>query len=144
MKAFLDTSTLVPVFYGDHEHHEASLSVFTRYAKPDVCAGLYSLGEVYSTLTRMPGRYRASPNQAILFIDNVLERVTIVGLSPDEYTTALRSFAGIGVIGGTIYDALLSSCAMKADAELIYTWNVRHYSLCGPEVAQRIRSPLNS
>ena len=38
MKAFLDTSILVSVFYGDHEHHEASLSLFIRFAKPGCIA----------------------------------------------------------------------------------------------------------
>jgi predicted nucleic acid-binding protein len=33
MKAFLDTSVLVPVFYGDHVHHAASLELFTRFPK---------------------------------------------------------------------------------------------------------------
>lgn len=28
MKGFLDTSVLVPVFYEDHVHHEASLQLF--------------------------------------------------------------------------------------------------------------------
>ncbi len=31
MKAFLDTSVLVPVFYGDHVHHAASMEVFTGW-----------------------------------------------------------------------------------------------------------------
>jgi predicted nucleic acid-binding protein len=33
MKAFLDTSVLVPVFYGDHVHHAGSLDLFTRFPK---------------------------------------------------------------------------------------------------------------
>jgi hypothetical protein len=33
MKAFFDTSVLVPVFYGDHVHHLASLELFIQYDK---------------------------------------------------------------------------------------------------------------
>jgi predicted nucleic acid-binding protein len=35
VKAFYDTSVLVPVFYGDHEHHPASLSLFLQFTKDD-------------------------------------------------------------------------------------------------------------
>ena len=43
MKEFLDTSVLVPVFYGDHEHHAASLDLFTKFPQKDVCCGTHSL-----------------------------------------------------------------------------------------------------
>jgi len=36
MKAFLDTSVLVPVFYGDHEHHAASMKIFCKRRKDSV------------------------------------------------------------------------------------------------------------
>ena len=29
-------------------------------------------------------------------------------------------------MGGGIYDAMLAHCALKAEAETIYTWNDRH------------------
>jgi predicted nucleic acid-binding protein len=31
MNAFFDTSVLVPVFYGDHVHHQASLDLFIQF-----------------------------------------------------------------------------------------------------------------
>ena len=71
MKEFFDTSVLVAAFYGDHVHHEASLDVFTRFAKDEACCGAHSLVEVYSTLTRMPGKHRISSEQAMLFIGNI-------------------------------------------------------------------------
>lgn len=33
VKAFFDTSALVPVFYGDHVHHRASLDLFAWFEK---------------------------------------------------------------------------------------------------------------
>jgi predicted nucleic acid-binding protein len=54
MKAVFDTSVLVPVFYGDHAHHAASLNAFTDHNKANAGCGAHSLVEVYSTLTRMP------------------------------------------------------------------------------------------
>ena len=55
MKGFFDSSVLVPVFYGDHVHHKASLELFIQFDKSTGCCGAHSLAEVYSTLTRMPG-----------------------------------------------------------------------------------------
>ena len=45
MKAFLDTSVLVPVFLGDHVHHEASMKLFVSLNKAKGCCGAHSLAE---------------------------------------------------------------------------------------------------
>lgn len=141
MKAFFDTSLLVPVFFGDHVHHRASLDVFVQFDRESGCCGAHSLAEVYATLTRMPGRNRISGEQAMLFVGSLRERLTIVALDGDEVARSLSESAALGIIGGTIYDALLASCALKARAEAIYTWNTRHYAQCGPEVMRRLRTP---
>ena len=141
MKAFFDSSVLVPVFYGDHVHHKASLDLFIQFHKSTGCCGAHSLVEVYSTLTRMPGKHRISSEQAMLFVGSIHERLSIVVLNGDEYADALQASAALGIVGGGIYDAMLAHCAIKAKAQSIYTWNVRHYGLCGPEVTRRLRVP---
>jgi predicted nucleic acid-binding protein len=141
MKGFFDTSVLVPVFYGDHVHHTASLDLFIRFDKTTGCCGAHSLAEVFSTLTRMPGKHRISGEQAMLFIGSIRERLSIIALTGDEYADALALSASWGIVGGGIYDALLAHCAIKAQAETIYSWNGRHYALCGSEVIQRLRTP---
>lgn len=144
MKAFFDTSVLVPVFYGDHVHHRASLELFIQFDKSTGCCGAHSLAEVYATLTRMPGKHRISGEQALLFVNSIRERLTVVALSANEYVDALQGSAALGIVGGGIYDAMLAHCAVKAHAEKIYTWNARHYGLCGPEVVARLRAPSGS
>ena len=141
MKGFFDTSVLVPVFYGDHVHHSASLNLFIQFDKNTGCCGAHSLADVFSALTRMPGKHRISGEQAMLFIGSIRERLSVVSLTGDEYADALGASAARGIVGGGIYDALLAHCAIKAQAEVIYTWNGRHYSQCGPEVTQRLRTP---
>lgn len=141
MKAFLDTSVLVAVFYGDHPRHAASLDLFTRFGKKDASCAAHSLFEVYSVLTRMPGKHRISGEQAMLFIGDITERLTIVALAADEYAKTLQTFANLGVVGGTIYDALLAGCALKARAETIFTWNLRHFAQLGPKIAPLLQSP---
>lgn len=61
-------------------------------------------------------------------------------LTGDEYADALQVSSARGIVGGGIYDAMLGQCAIKAQAETIYTWNARHYALCAPEVTQRLRT----
>ncbi|MCC7157562.1 MAG: PIN domain-containing protein [Bryobacterales bacterium] len=141
MKGFFDTSALVPVFYGDHIHHEASLARFIEFNRATGCCAAHSLAEVYSTLTRMPGKHRISAEQAMLFIGSIRERLSIIVLTGDEYADALQASAALGIVGGGIYDALLAHCAIKAGAEEVYSWNARHYTLCGPGVTSRLRRP---
>ena len=141
MKGFFDTSALVPVFYGDHIHHTASLNRFIQFDKSSGCCGAHSLAEVYSTLTRMPGKHRISAEQAMLFIGSIRERLTIVALTGEEYADALQASSALGIVGGGIYDALLAHCALKARAKTIYTWNTRHYAMCGREIVGLLKTP---
>ena len=141
MKGFFDTSVLVPVFYGDHVHHQASLTLFVRFDKTTGCCGAHSLAEVYSTLTRMPGKHRISAEQAMLFIGSIREKLSVITLGGDEYAESLQAASALGIVGGGIYDAMLARCALKASAEAIYSWNIRHYTLCGAELAGLLQTP---
>ena len=141
MKFFFDTSVLVPVFIEEHPHHEASLAVFLRSDKKRGSCAAHSLAEVYATLTRLPGKHRASASEAMLFLENMEERLVLISLDAEEYWRAVMHSAESGIVGGMIYDALLAHCALKARAETIFTWNVEHFRRVGPEVAKRIRTP---
>lgn len=141
MKWFFDTSALIPVFLEDHERHEPSLSAFINADRKTGCCGAHSLAEVYATLTRLPGRHRLSGDQVLLFLQNIYERLTLVALDGEEYLAAMTSAAAASITGGALYDALLAHCALKARAEIIYTWNVRHFQQLGPEIAPRVRTP---
>jgi predicted nucleic acid-binding protein len=44
-------------------------------------------------------------------------------------------------LGHAIYDALLAACALKAKAESLFTWNIRHYGQFGPEVTGILKTP---
>lgn len=77
----------------------------------------------------------------MLFIDDVRKRLTIVSLTEQEYYSTLSQSAGEGILGGTIYDALLARCALKSNCEIIYTWNTTDFTRLGTEVAKRTRTP---
>ena len=117
MKAFLDTSVLVPVALGDHEHHEACLDLFIRYPKADSCCAAHSLAEVYSVLTKLPGKHRIAPDQAMLFVTNLRERPIVVSLTGDEYAQALANAAVLGMLlAALLRPGITASVRSPADA----------------------------
>lgn len=141
MKAFLDTSVLIATFYAHHQLHQPSMGLFLRFKKNDVCCGAHSLAEIYSSLTGRTGRERVSGDEAMLFIGDVRERLTIVSLDDQEYFKALEASSALGIAGGGIYDALLAHCAIKAKAQAIYTWNTKDFTRFGPDIARRVTAP---
>lgn len=141
MRVFFDTSVLVNVFVPGHEHHERSLHSFLAADLSSGYCGAHCLAEVYAALTRLPGKYRAAPEQAILCLEAVEERLNVVALETAEYISAIREAAGLGIVGGALYDALLGACAVKAKADVLYTWNTRDFQRLGSNISGRIRTP---
>jgi predicted nucleic acid-binding protein len=141
MKAFLDTSVLVAVFYTRHPHHEQSFSVFEQQKASNAATAAHCLAEVYSVVTGMPGKDRASPDEALLFLRDVRERLSMITLDDSEYFATLEEAASTGISGGTVYDLVIAHCALKAKAQTIYTWNVKHFSRFGESIASRVRQP---
>jgi len=141
VRAFVDTTVLLAAVNADHVHHRPSRElVLSLRRRHDACAA-HSLAELYSTLTRMPFPQRRNANQAMLFVADVQARLTPIALTPEEYFTAISEYSAMGVVGGAIYDALIARCALKAQAEKIFTWNIRHFRQFGPEVEKKLRTP---
>lgn len=84
---------------------------------------------------------RIQPNQATLILSNFRTRFQFIELTSDEVFQAIERTAVLKLPGGIIYDALLLACARKADAEYIYTWNVKHFKMVAPDLAARILTP---
>jgi predicted nucleic acid-binding protein len=89
----------------------------------------------------MPGKHRVNGEQAMLFIEDIRKRFTVVALDPDEVADMLRQSAAGGVLGGSVYDALLARCALKARAKTLFSWNIRHYERLGSEVVRILQRP---
>jgi predicted nucleic acid-binding protein len=141
VKAFFDTTVLVAAVLEDHEHHERSFAVFSSTRRSSAFCAAHNLSEVYATLTRYPGKDRLSAEQALIALEKIEERLTIIALDATEHVAAIRKFAGKGIVGGTLYDGLIAACALKASADILYTWNTAHFQMLGEDVAQRIRTP---
>src|SRR5580700_7336959 len=107
MKAFFDTSVLIATFDTDHPFHSPSIDLFARFTRNNMSCGAHSLAEIYATLTGRTGRDRVSRDEAILVLEEVRQRTTIIALTEREYLAAIRASAEVGIIGGAIYDAVL-------------------------------------
>ena len=62
-------------------------------------------------------------------------------LTPVEVFKVICDLASSGVVGGAVYDGLIAQCALKAKADIIYSWNIRHFQRLGPEIERRLRVP---
>jgi hypothetical protein len=89
----------------------------------------------------MPGKRRVSGDEALLFLGDIRERLTLVALDGQEYFRMVVASAAGGLAGGAIYDAILGHCALKAKAEVIYTWNPRDFQHLSPAIAGRVKKP---
>ena len=141
MRVFFDTSVLVAAALVQSEHHQPSLAAYLATSRSQAFCAAHSLAEVYATVTRLPGNQRMECEQALILLDDIRDRLTGVALEPDEYYGAIADAVREGVAGGTIYDALIARCALKAKATTIYTWNVENFRRCGPGIAKRVRTP---
>jgi predicted nucleic acid-binding protein len=141
MKEFFDTSVLIAAFWRGHPDHDASLRlVAAANMKKSACA-LQTLAEVYAGMTALPVKQVIPPDQALLFVKEVRDRCTVVSLDEDEYYGTIAQTAERGFSSGRIYDALILRCAAKVKAEVVFTWNLKHFRTIDPRQADRIRTP---
>jgi len=141
VKYFFDTSLLVAAISVDHVHHATSQAVYLSAAKNHSSCAAHSLAELYATLTRLPGKRRMSDEQALLCVEETRTRLTTVTLEESEYCSVINDSAREGIIGGTIYDALIAFFFNDTATTEIYTWNLAHFRRLGGEIAKRVQTP---
>ena len=138
MRALLDTSVLIAAVIKQHVAHERAFAVLERVhgQKDEGIISVHSLAEMYAVLTKLPPPYRHTPEQALLSIEeNVVKHCKTIGLAAGEYVALLREAVVARIQGGTVYDALLLKAAVKANAEVIYTLNLKHFQAIAPATA---------
>lgn len=141
MKAFFDTSVLVALFSEDHDAHAACFGLLKQFPKDEIsCAG-HSLVEFYSVMTRLPIKLRATAGEAMLMLQSIRQRMTVVALTAEDYSTVLETLSAQGVTGGLIYDAMIAATGLKAEAETLYTLNIKDWQRLGANIAAKLKSP---
>ena len=80
-------------------------------------------------------------DQALIFLSDVQTRLTTITLDEEDYFATIAAATKANISGGAIYDALIARCALKAGADVLYTWNVSDFLRLGPDVARIVRTP---
>ena len=139
MKAFFDTSVLVGAFYGDHPRHAACFRLLEDASKKTHFCAAHAVGELYAVMTRLPVRPRITPEQGLLFVENVRDYFSVITLSAAEQFEAAAEAARRGLGGIKVYDLLTLRCAFKAGAERVYALNVPEFTrLAPPELREKL------
>ena len=147
MKVLLDSATLIAAMLPDHVHHpdaypwlaQGKAGVFEFFASG------HSLAEVYAVLTRLPRTPRISPADAwSLLEENVTSCANLIALSGSQYALLIAELSQRGVMGGTVYDAVIAKAAELAEVDRLVTLNEAHFQRVWPSGASRIVSPLSA
>ena len=121
---------MVPALFDAHPHHaRAAAAINHRLGAGDTMLIVaHTLLETYSVLTRLPPPTRVEPRRALDAIeDTFLRNGTVVALRPEQYVQLLHDLVSGGTIGGQVYDAAIAACARAAGADVLLTFNERHF-----------------
>jgi len=102
----IDTSVAVPLLLQSHHAHQA---VRQWWAGRPVCMVGHALVETYSVLTRLPGDARLAPMDAARLLDARFTAPLTLPAAKARRVPAV--FAGLGIAGGAVYDALIGLTA---------------------------------
>ncbi len=129
MKVAFDSSVLVAALLEAHPHHQRALiwldSVVAK--KLEGVFSLHALAEVWSVLTRLPLKPRLSGPEALQVLERLQETFATIALPYEIYDRALRRCAAAGLSSGAVFDALHMVAAESAEADLMLTFNIKHF-----------------
>jgi predicted nucleic acid-binding protein len=142
VKFGLDTSYLMPLLAEWHKHHEQTTRDYrarlSRGERPVIA--IHALLECYSVLTRLPHPVRVPASLAEQILTQYFTGVEIAGITAEIAWQAIHSLAGLDLGGGRIYDALIATTVLRAEASIFVTWNVKHFLALAPPGLE-IRQP---
>lgn len=133
MTVALDTSAAIPFLMSSHVAHRAARRQLRGH---DLVLTQHSLAETYSVLTRLPGDARVAPTDAVRLIE---ANFGAPALLPVEIAATVPALlAGLGIVGGAVYDGLVALAA-RAGSLALATRDLRAaatYIALGVEVSQ--------
>ena len=104
----LDTSAAVALSVADHEDHEATID---RLAGRRLGLAGHAMFETFSVLTRLPPPARRSPGTVARLMSENFPANRF--LSARAAADLARRLPGLGVAGGSVYDALVGAAAVE-------------------------------
>ena len=102
----------------------------------------HTVAELYSILSTLPVKPRLAPASVLHLIkSNVLGVFEVICLSEDDYIGLIEELAGLGIVGGATYDALILQAAANANVDQVVTLNEKDFRRVSPSLADRIITP---
>ncbi|MGH9127890.1 MAG: type II toxin-antitoxin system VapC family toxin [Acidimicrobiales bacterium] len=104
----LDTSVAVPLVVEDHGNHDQTVQALRGRSLG--LAG-HAAFEAFSVLSRLPAPLRRTPRAVSALIAANFSRSRFVSASGAE--DLLGHLPGLGIVGGSVYDALVGAVAVE-------------------------------
>jgi predicted nucleic acid-binding protein len=126
-----------------HPAHERGLAWLKRVTSGgnEGLVAAHSLAEIYAVLTTLPVHPPISPAGAQqLIAHNIVDQFEIVSLSSPDYLQVIEHLAGLGIVGGATYDALILRAAETANVDIVATFNEKDFRRVNPGLAGKIVS----
>jgi predicted nucleic acid-binding protein len=144
MKYLFDTNTLIAALVESHVHHAQALPWLHKVHAKEIegFISIHTIAELYAVISRYPALQPISSELVVEQIeDEVLNHFEVIALNRDEYHAIIRHLAKTGIVGGTVYDAVIIAAGIKASVDHLLSFNAKHFRRVYPSVAHKIIVP---
>ena len=143
IRVLFDTNVLVAATIAAHPNNAIAFAWVQDVINGSIFGYIstHSLAELYSVLTRLPLPTRILPQQACYGIKNNLNYFRLVDLDSSDYLKVIESISKAEITGGGIYDALIAQAALKANVDILLTFNPKHFTRLGEPISRLVQDP---
>jgi predicted nucleic acid-binding protein len=144
MKYLFDTNTLIAALVESHIHHDPALTWLQKVHRKEIegYISIHTIAELYAVISRYPALQPIAPELVVEQIeDEILGSFEVITLTPDEYHSIIQHLSQRGIIGGTVYDAVIVYAGVKANVDYLLSFNAKHFRRVYPAFAHKIIVP---
>jgi predicted nucleic acid-binding protein len=142
LRVGLDSDVIIELVSEAGIRHEATLASYealvasgTEFVVTD-----HALLEAFSVLSRSPAPVGVAPKEAERMLRETLGGHIIAPIRAGLAWETIRHTLDRGFAGGRVYDAVIALATYEAGAQLLITWNVKHFLTIAP-AGLEIRHP---
>lgn len=144
MKILFDTSILVAALVKPHPNHKQAFSWLKKAHNNEfeLVMSTHTLAELYHVLTTYPVKPKFSPGIVKQIIkEDIMKIAKMISLTASEYREVIERTADYGLVGGIIFDAIISRVAEKMNVDKLLTYNTRDFERLLPQKKGIILKP---
>ncbi len=132
----VDSSVIIAGLLSWHEFHQRAFQALEKVMSGRrLLIPFPALVESYSVMTRLPSPHRLRPEVAHQLLQHSFSDARIAGLSPRKAWTFLGDCVASATAGGRVYDAVIASAAIEANARELLTFNPRDFEMFSDRIA---------